>query len=216
VAHEIRNPLSSIKGFATYFRDRYQDVEKDRKIANIMINEVDRLDRVVGQLLELARPVQIIPQATEIGTFIAESTRLIEQKIDEKKISLVIEPGQQPCELYLDRDRISQVLLNLYLNAIEAMAANGVLKVGFWYNRSTDAVNITIGDTGKGIAEQDLTKIFDPYFTTKPTGTGLGLAVVHNILEAHNGKIQVASQSGQGTTITVTLPNLKPEQNHDG
>lgn len=215
VAHEIRNPLSSIKGFATYFRDRHQEVEKDRHIATIMINEVERLDRVVGQLLELSRPVQIIPQATAIGPFLTESVRLIERKLEEKKITLVREPDGQACELYLDRDRINQVLLNLYLNAIEAMTAEGILKVGYRCDPVTDSVAIMISDTGKGIAEQDLTKIFDPYFTTKPTGTGLGLAIVHNILEAHRGKIHVASQPGQGTTFTVTIPNLKPEPKHD-
>ncbi len=211
VAHEIRNPLSSIKGFATYFRDRYREIDKDRQTANVMINEVDRLDRVVGQLLELARPIQILPQETEVGSFIKESTRLIEQKITEKEIELSFNPQNQPCTLHFDRDKISQVLLNLYLNAIDAMESHGILRIDYWYESSLDSISITIADSGKGINQGDLGKIFDPYYTTKPTGTGLGLAIVHNILEAHQGKINVESTPGTGTTVIVTIPNLKQE-----
>ncbi len=211
VAHEIRNPLSSIKGFATYFRDRYKEMEKDRQTANVMINEVDRLDRVVGQLLELARPVRIIPQPTNISSFIKETTNLVSQQLKDKDIELELAVHNQPCTVKIDKDKISQVLLNLYLNAIDAMEPNGILKLDYWYHTESDTLNISVSDTGKGIDQKDLTKIFDPYYTTKPTGTGLGLAIVHNIVEAHHGKISVSSAAGNGTTITIAIPNIKQE-----
>ena len=215
VAHEIRNPLSSIKGFATYFRERYKGVEKDRQTANIMINEVDRLDRVVSQLLELARPVNIVALPTELGSFLRSSVQLIEQQASEKAINIEFESSEEDVEVFVDQDRINQMLLNLYLNAIDAMEAQGVLKISSWFNPASSTIHISVSDSGKGIAESDLPKIFDPYYTTKPTGTGLGLAIVHNILEAHQGKIKVDSNPGVGTLVTLQIPNLKPEPNNE-
>jgi two-component system sensor histidine kinase HydH len=215
VAHEIRNPLSSIKGFATYFRNRYQDIDKDRQTANVMINEVDRLDRVVGQLLELARPIQITPQQTELSAFIKESIHVILQQLEENDLRLALPPQEQPCLLNIDRDKISQVLLNLYLNAIDAMGPQGILKLDFWCDTEADTAHISVTDSGKGIDQKDLPKIFDPYYTTKPTGTGLGLAIVHNILEAHQGNITVDSKTGVGTTVTIIVPSIKQEKADD-
>jgi two-component system, NtrC family, sensor histidine kinase HydH len=211
VAHEIRNPLSTIKGFATYFRERYKEVPKDQQTATIMINEVDRLDRVVGQLLELARPVRIMPELTDIGQFIQNSMHLINPAAAEKGISIKTHIPDKHCEIGLDRDKISQVLLNLYLNAIDAMTEGGALEIGLEYSETGDSAEITVSDNGKGIPKDDLSKVFDPYFTTKPTGTGLGLAIVHNILEAHQGRISVENRSIKGTKFTMIIPNLDQE-----
>lgn len=215
VAHEIRNPLSSIKGFATYFRDRYKEVDKDRQTANVMINEVDRLDRVVGQLLELARPIRIFPQPTEISEFIKDTTHLVSQQLEDKEIQLSLSQTDQAFSVNIDRDKVSQVLLNLYLNAVDAMDPQGILKLDYWHDAVNDTVSISVVDSGKGIEQKDLPKIFDPYYTTKPTGTGLGLAIVHNILEAHQGKIKVESTTGIGTTFTITIPSVNQENQND-
>lgn len=211
VAHEIRNPLSTIKGFATYFRERYKEVPKDQQTATIMINEVDRLDRVVGQLLELARPVRISPEPTDIAGFLQSSLHLIRQNAENKGISVATNLLGKPCEITMDRDRINQVLLNLYLNAIDAMTEGDTLEIGMHCLNSEHAVEITVTDTGKGIPDEDLSKVFDPYFTTKPSGTGLGLAIAHNILEAHQGKINVENRPEGGTRFTVTIPDLQQE-----
>jgi two-component system sensor histidine kinase HydH len=106
----------------------------------------------------------------------------------------------------VDPDRINQVFLNLYLNAIESMKNGGSLNVQLLKNEEKDGIEIRVRDTGTGINPEDLTHIFDPYFTTKASGTGLGLAIVHNIIEAHEGEIKVDSVLGQGTTITIILP----------
>jgi two-component system sensor histidine kinase HydH len=206
VAHEIRNPLSSIKGFATYFKQRYQDVPEDQQTADIMIQEVDRLNRVVSQLLEFARPISVSPKPTSIKNLVADSIKLIQQQAQENKITINTRNSAEIDEINQDLDRINQVLLNLYLNAIEAMEPGDKLQIDISGSAETGELKFRIADTGKGIAEADLPKIFDPYFTTKSSGTGLGLAIAHNIVEAIGGTIEVKSEAGKGTIFTVRQP----------
>ena len=206
VAHEIRNPLSSIKGFATYFKERYPDAPQDQKTANIMIAEVDRLNRVVGQLLEFARPVPVSPKSTSLQELVDDSVRLIEQKAKEKQITVKTLNSVKVDKAVIDPDRINQVLLNLYLNAIESMESGGELGVELSADEENHRIEIRVSDTGCGIPGEHLSRIFDPYFTTKSTGTGLGLAVAHNIMEAMGGKIKISSQPGKGTTFCITIP----------
>ncbi len=207
IAHEIRNPLSSIKGFATYFKERYRDVPEDQKTADIMIREVERLNRVIGQLLEFARPMNVGKRDVDIVEVVNQSLDMIGAQAQEGTVS--IDRGHIPQDTvhaYLDPDRIGQVLLNIYLNAIEAMTEGGTLSVGVDEDRVNHTVSIRISDTGHGIPTDDIGRIFDPYYTTKQSGTGLGLAIVHKIIEAHAGKVKVQSTPGQGTVVIVTLP----------
>ncbi len=207
VAHEIRNPLSSIKGFATYFKQRYQEAPEDQHIADIMIQEVDRLNRVVGQLLEFARPVTISKRSVPIKAFIEDSLKLIERQATGKNIQITTQFSSEIAAVNLDPDKMNQVLLNLYLNAIESMETRGGnLLVSVNTDAEKNRSEIRIADNGVGISETDLTHIFDPYFTTKASGTGLGLAIAHKILEGHQGEIKIVSQLGKGTSITLLLP----------
>jgi len=213
VAHEIRNPLSSIKGFATYFKERYPDRPADQQTADIMIQEVDRLNRVVGQLLEFARPISVKPKPVSLQALLDDSIKLITDRAAEKGISIKTQNNAQADEVRIDPDRINQVLLNLYLNAIDAMESGGELKVEISFDGQRRDVAIQVSDTGRGIRRQDLSKIFEPYFTTKSTGTGLGLAIAHNIVETMGGKITVESEKEIGTTFTVTFPNSEESKN---
>ena len=206
VAHEIRNPLSSIKGFATYFKERYPDAPQDQKTADIMIAEVDRLNRVVGQLLEFARPVPVSPKLTPLKELVDDSVRLIERKAKEKQITVKTLNFAKMDQAMLDPDRINQVLLNVYLNAIESMDPGGELGVELSAAKEDHHIEIMVSDTGCGIPGEHLSRIFDPYFTTKSTGTGLGLAIAHNIIEALGGKINISSRPGKGTTFCITIP----------
>jgi two-component system sensor histidine kinase HydH len=206
VAHEIRNPLSSIKGFATYFKERYPDAPQDQKTANIMIAEVDRLNRVVGQLLEFARPVPLSPKLTSLKDLVDDSVRLIEQKAKEKHITVKTLNSVKVDKAAIDPDRINQVLLNLYLNAIESMGPGGELGVELSAGEEDQRIEIRVSDTGCGIPGEHFSRIFDPYFTTKSTGTGLGLAIAHNIMEAMGGKINISSRPGTGTTFCIIIP----------
>ena len=206
IAHEIRNPLSSIKGFATYFKERYKDNQDDRNTAEIMIKEVDRLNRVISQLLEFARPLALQKKRLPVQALVQHSLRMIEGQAASGGVTVSTDLDASLGEIDVDFDKMTQVLLNLYLNALEAMDQGGALSVSC----SNDAVNlgvkITVTDTGSGIEKQNLEHIFDPYFTTKQTGTGLGLAIVHKIVEAHGGEVRVNSEKERGTTVTLLLP----------
>ena len=208
VAHEIRNPLSSIKGFATYFKERYRDVPEDLSTAEIMIQEVERLNRVIGQLLEFARPMTVQKEPASLERVIKHSLKLIEGDAHAKGLEIIFHNNTLTREAWVDTDRITQVLLNLYLNAIESMEKGGVLKVELDLDEN-NRFRITVSDTGKGIPEKDLPNLFDPYFTTKSSGTGLGLAIVHKIIESHGGEIRIETNTGAGTTVTVLLPAEK-------
>ncbi len=208
VAHEIRNPLSSIKGFATYFKERYRDCADDQKTAEVMIQEVDRLNRVITQLLEFARPLAVRKKRTPLRNLIEHSLKMIENQARERNIRIETAFPSEPAEAVVDPDRMGQVLLNLYLNAIQAMEGQGgLLSVSLSREKGARPwLKITVKDTGKGIMKEDLDHIFDPYFTTKQSGTGLGLAIVHKIIESHQGEIRVESEPGQGTTVSFHLP----------
>jgi two-component system sensor histidine kinase HydH len=214
VAHEIRNPLSSIKGFATYFRERYRDNPEDEKTAGIMIQEVDRLNRVISQLLDYARPMTMQRQEIHVQDVIRHALRMIETQAREKGIVLQADLPVDIPAVSIDPDRMHQVFLNLYLNALGAMETDGLLSVSL-KKLSDGRIRIEVRDTGVGIALQDLGRIFDPYFTTKPSGAGLGLAIVQKIIDAHNAEIHIASKPGQGTTATILLPAKNQEQGVD-
>lgn len=208
VAHEIRNPLSSIKGFATYFRDRFKDQPKDQDTARTMIQEVERLDRVIGQLLEFARPSDLKVTPVNVPELIKHALKLVEGDAGARDVVVTsdIAPDLEP--VYMDPDRMSQVLLNLYLNAIQAMDHGGKMEIRVTRDEKRKQTKVAVSDSGPGIDPTDLERIFDPYFTTKPGGTGLGLAIVHKILEAHGGDVQVRSEQHKGTTVTLVLPDL--------
>ncbi len=213
VAHEIRNPLSSIKGFATYFKERYKANEEDRDTADIMIKEVDRLNRVISQLLEFARPMSLQLKRTPVQGLVQHSLKMIEGQTSSKGIGIDFDlPGSME-EVNVDPDKMNQVLLNLYLNSLEATNEGGTLSVSVKRDAESHRIKIIVQDTGCGIDNKDLEHIFDPYFTTKQTGTGLGLAIVHKIIEAHGGEVRVESEAGSGTTVTLFLPLAEDKSN---
>jgi len=212
VAHEIRNPLSSIKGFATYFKERYKDVPEDKDTAEIMIREVERLNRVIGQLLEFARPMNVQQRTIDVNGILRHSLGMIRKQAASQGITIDAQDlADEPVYAYIDQDRIGQVLLNVYLNAVEAMANGGVLKIWIEKDEVNDTIAINVSDTGCGIPGADIGRVFDPYFTTKQSGTGLGLAIVHKIVEAHGGQVKIASTEEKGTTVSLILPAKEEE-----
>jgi two-component system sensor histidine kinase HydH len=205
IAHEIRNPLSSIKGFATYFKERYRDNPDDGKTADIMIQEVDRLNRVISQLLTFARPLTIEKQRQSLQALIRHSLKMIEDRAKGKNITVTSRLPDGIADVPIDKDTMAQALLNLFLNAIEAMDQGGLLSASL--SHSPDGmIKIEIADTGSGIQKDHLERLFDLYFTTKPSGTGLGLPIGQKIIEAHDGRISIASEPGQPTVVTILLP----------
>ncbi len=224
VAHEIRNPLSSIKGYATYFGQRFPEGSEDRKAAAVMVREVERLNRVITDLIGLSRPTDVHALPTEILPVLEHSLHLLRQDAEKKDVELHIRRPKRPLpKVLLDVDRFGQALLNICLNALEAMPQGGALHISpSLYNQNFLALEIK--DTGIGIPQKHLSHIFDPYFTTKGQGTGLGLAMVHKIIEAHGGEISVQSRCAQaeknsealhqeiGTVFRLLLPLAKEKK----
>ena len=204
VAHEIRNPLSSIKGFAVYFKERLSGNKEDEETADIMIAETERLNRVISQLIEFARPLELKKEKVKFIELVQHTIKLIASDTQKNKISAEIAAAADLPEVEVDPDKIKQVLLNIFLNSLAALKEGGKLTIELL--RKVDNLTIIISDNGAGIEKMDLPKIYDPYFTSKPAGTGLGLAVVQKIMEAHGGRIDVKSTIGEGTKVFLYFP----------
>ena len=205
VAHELRNPLSSIKGYAAYFGEIFPEGSEERAAAQVMMHEADRLNRTITELIGLAKPTDIHPIRVSLADIVGDVLRLIRQDADKHGVDVVFQPGEVPM-LDLDPDRIRQVVLNICINALDAMPDGGTLTLALLEDATLpDKVVLDIKDTGTGIAPEVLAHVFDPYFTTKGHGTGLGLATVHKIMEAHGGSVRVTSTPGQGSCFRLVF-----------
>jgi two-component system sensor histidine kinase HydH len=208
VAHEIRNPLSSIRGFAQFFAHRLRGQDKEQEYASIMVREVDRLNRVITELLDFARPKEIRREPQSLEDILEHTLRLLETELARKSVKLEKDYEENLPPIPADRDRLAQAFLNLLLNSLEAIEKEGTIGIhlGKETRNGRPYLTVSITDTGRGIPADDLEKIFEPFFSTKRKGTGLGLAIVHQIVEAHKGEIRVRSRKGQGTTFSIFLP----------
>jgi two-component system sensor histidine kinase HydH len=205
VAHEVRNPLSSIKALATFFAGQFDNGSESHEAAKVMVQEVDRLNRTITELLEFSRPTDLKRQSSDIGQLISRSIQLIQQDAANKCIEINVNTTDHVCPAWIDPDRLTQCLLNLYLNAIQAMEDGGTLTVTCRSGEDQNII-IVVNDTGSGIPGDQLDKVFDPYYTTKSKGTGLGLAIVQKIVEAHAGITMVQSTSEDGTSFSISIP----------
>jgi two-component system nitrogen regulation sensor histidine kinase GlnL len=225
MAHEIKNPLVSIKTFTQLLPERYEDDDFRQTFFSLVGGEVKRIDRIVNQLLRFSRPAKPNLTATRLHEVIDSALKLMTQQLRQKNISLTLSLDASSDSIRADGDQLSQALINLFLNAIEAMTDGGRLTVrtkGVNPNGFSNAftserlvppqIEVTIQDTGEGIPAEAITHIFDPFFTTKDQGTGLGLSVAHGIVHEHNGIIDAKSEPGQGTTFTILLPLLQEDK----
>ncbi|HKL00319.1 MAG TPA: ATP-binding protein [Desulfotignum sp.] len=215
VAHEIRNPLSSIKGFATYFEKRYQDNPDDVETARIMVQEVERINRSITQLLEFAKPMAVEKKQVDIREMIAHSVKLMAQDLDKKSITAQVDIQSARSWFTTDPDRMNQILLNLYMNSLAAMDIGGTLTVTVIDISPGQGLEIRVTDDGCGMDEAVLSDIFDPYFTTRPDGTGLGLSIVHRLVEKLGGQIRVQSVKDEGTTFFIRLFDSQKDDIHE-
>jgi two-component system, NtrC family, sensor histidine kinase HydH len=204
IAHEVRNPLSSIKGYAGFFGSLFEDDSENKKAAQLMVEEIDRVDRVISELLEFARPADLKRGPVQPGPLVKNTLRIIRHEAESTGIRIEEKIDPPLPDLFVDPDRFSQVLLNLFINAMQAMPQGGDLTVDVRVNE--DAVLFAVSDTGEGILPDDQAAVFNPYFTTKKKGTGLGLAIVHKIIEGHNGTVWLDSVKGKGTTFFISIP----------
>ncbi|MEN8190028.1 MAG: ATP-binding protein [Thermodesulfobacteriota bacterium] len=203
VAHELRNPLSSIKGLAVLLGSRFKKESSDYQTAHILTEEVDRLNRSISELLDYSRPHELQKKSCDLGEVISEALTLIRVDAEAAGVEIGAEFDAGYPEVAVDQDKIKQVFLNLFLNSIQAMESGGELRVVL--DERAGRLRCRVSDTGCGLDAVSLAKVFDPYFTTKPQGTGLGLAMSAKIVEEHGGTITMASDPGKGTTVTVIL-----------
>jgi len=231
VAHEIRNPLSGIAASAQLIQSRIPEEDRNQKLVSVILEEAHRLNRIVDSLLEFARPPHPRLQRTNILKCIRRSMALVEDHARSSGVTVTSEFEEELPYAWIDGDQMEQVYLNLLRNAVEAMEDGGTLTVTAgivrrppYVRRSRgrraednelpppvqptliDWVEVAIGDTGPGIEDEILERVFDPFFTTRRKGTGLGLAICQSIIHEHSGMIRVDSHVGTGTTFSVDLP----------
>jgi len=206
VAHEIRNPLGSIKGAAQYLKSEISNQEQ-QDLLNVIVEGTDRLNNVVSKFLDYARPYQLNVQRQNVNLIVQKVIAIISANQLAETITILQEMDDHPVEADVDEQQFMQVILNVALNAIESMPRGGVLSFCTKLEES-DAdgeISVTIRDTGKGIAKNDLKDIFKPFFTTKERGVGLGLAICQKIIKEHGGNIRVKSMPDQGTEFVIKL-----------
>ncbi|MGI9953358.1 ATP-binding protein [Moorellaceae bacterium AZ2] len=206
MAHEIRNPLTSIRGFLQLLQGKYDRQGPEQQYFQIMLEELDRINRIIKEFLSLARPSQPQLKIADINELISEALLLAEQEALMNEVVLEFDKGEGLPLLFLDPLQIKQVILNLVSNAIHAAGPKGYIKVWSLHEKEKRMVIIGVEDNGPGIPPDKLEQIFEPFYTTKDHGTGLGLTLSQRIVEGHGGKIEVTSRVGEGSCFKVCLP----------
>ncbi len=209
LAHEIRNPLVAIRTFTQLLPERYQDAEFRELFQTLVLKEVDRICGLVNDLLSFARPSTPNVSAQDVNEIVENIARILETEAKEKDVKVGIQLAAKLPKIFIDKEQIKQVCMNLILNAIQSIERGGAVNVStglLGHNGSNRFVQIEVRDTGVGIPEKDIEDIFNPFFTTKKDGSGLGLSISHQIIKEHGGYIVVESQVGRGTSFFVRLP----------
>ena len=209
LAHEIRNPLGSIRGTAEILRDDYRPGDPKYEFIEIQIRETERLNRVVEDFLRMARPIPPEMALCRIQDELETVIMLVVDDARKRQVSLHLEPAASEVIVKGDGEKLRQAFLNLAINALQATARGGSLTILTAVCRVADGSNvceIRFCDNGCGINTASQAKIFEPFYTTKPDGTGLGLAISRKIIEAHGGTLQIESTAGDGTTVIIRLP----------
>ncbi len=215
IAHEIRNPLNYINLTLDHLRSKFAPEEPARretfeKLTSQLKAEVARINQQISDFLNYSRPTKADLQPIEARKVIEDSLRLTEPQAAEKNVTIGVIEHENVPKVMGDLEFLRSVFNNLFINALQAMEADGGhLGIKISPDASGEFVNFEITDTGNGISAENLSKIFEPYFSTKETGTGLGLAIVHKIVDTHNGTIEVDSVVGEGTKFTVKLPKAE-------
>lgn len=212
IAHEIRNPLNYINLTLDHLRSKFAPADEEKretfeKLTTQLKTEVARINHQISDFLNYSRPAKANLQPIEARGVVEDSLRIIEAQAGESGIKISVIEHEAVPKILGDPEFLRSVFNNLFINAVQAMeSTGGQLTVKIAPDTDTAFVRYEIADTGGGIPQENLDKIFEPYFSTKETGTGLGLAIVHKIVEVHNGKIDVESSEGEGTRFTVRLP----------
>jgi signal transduction histidine kinase len=209
LAHEIRNPLVAIKTLTQLLPERLEDEEFRGEFLKIAAGEVDRISSLVEELLDFARPSDPKLEFEDINTILDGMILLVSTETKKKQVNILRSYASDLPPVQIDREQIKQVFLNILLNAVQATSANGKITVkthSYIKPGGEPFVQIEFTDTGCGIASEHIEEIFNPFFTTKSTGSGLGLSISHQIIQDHRGYIDVQSQLDKGSSFFINLP----------
>ena len=200
----MRNPLTGVSLLLDELHDRLLGQERDQQLIRRALGEIERLETLINEMLRFATmPAPKLAQG-QIGAVVNDSLFLVRKQCQRQKVELRESVAADLPDIKMDADRLKQVLLNLYNNALEAMPNGGELTVSVAL--AGNGLRIVVADTGIGIPAEQIPLIFEPFYTSKGQGTGLGLAISYNIISEHGGDITVESQPGQGTIMAMTLP----------
>lgn len=208
IAHEIRNPLSSIRGLAQFIFNSFSKTDERKEDLNTIIQEVDRLNKLVVQVLDFAKLKKPNLIRFSLNDLIRKITELFKIEIKDKQIKFNLELSPDISQIQADEDQVRQILMNVIINSIQAIPKKGEIKIKTEKAplKGEPAIKLIIEDSGIGITEKDFNQIFDPFFSTKEKGSGLGLSIVYKLVEAHQGEIKVESKEGEGTKFIILLP----------
>ena len=215
VAHEINNPLTTILTTAMLLQEDIEPDDPSYEDLGLIANETLRCRKIVTSLLDFARQNTPEKKGNNINDIVMESILLTKKQAAFDDVSVEYHFSEDMPPICVDKGQIQQAIINLILNALEATPSGGQITVDTLFSLQAQQVEVSITDTGKGIAEDKMNKVFDPFFTTKETGTGLGLAITHGIIEQHGGSIDMRSKQGYGTTFTIRLPIRKGDKEAD-
>jgi signal transduction histidine kinase len=204
LAHEIRNPLAGIAGVIEIVGRDLPEQSPAREVLADVRDEVQRINKIMNELLETARPKPLNLQVGDLNATIEHAVMFAREQAKQRNVEVVFVRNEKLPKIEHDSSQINQVLLNLILNGVQAIENGGTVSIEL--HRDGDSADISVADTGKGISPEVLPNIFRPFFTTKGQGTGLGLPLARRMVEDHGGRIDVASTPGKGTRFTVHLP----------
>jgi len=205
IAHEIRNPLTSINILIHSLTENIPSGDSHREDLKVIEEEINRINEILDRFLRFAKPAPPLLERTDVASIFEETLQLIRPRIEKQRIGVKREFQSLPIIL-MDREQMKQVALNLLLNAVQAMPKGGNLALRGQNSEDGQWIQLSIQDSGIGISSEDMNKLFDPFFSTKEGGVGLGLSITHRIIDQHHGKIEVESTPGEGTLFTVWLP----------
>jgi two-component system, sporulation sensor kinase E len=209
VAHEIGNPLNSLNIHLQLIRRRLRRVpgpvrDSIEELLEVSAAEIQRLDSIIHQFLQAIRPTRPVFEPNDLNEIVEESVSFLRREIEDRDILVETDLafGLPPVEV--DRDQMKQAFYNVIKNAFQAMKTGGMLHIRSW--RDDNFVSIAFADTGGGLSAENMSKLFQPYFTTKSSGSGLGLLIVRRIVREHGGEIEIESNEGKGVRVTIHLP----------
>lgn len=205
VAHEVNNPLDGLQNAVRILRDAHPPDSQNGRLLDLMDSGLARIERLVQRLLDMARPSTPSLEPVRVEEVLEDALLFVRPRLNRSGIKIERDFPAEPLQVRADRMQLAQVLINLLLNAADAMPEGGRIALTGRNGENGDRVVLEIADTGKGIAAEHVPHIFEPFYTTKRNGTGLGLAVVARIIETHQGRIEVQSEAGKGTRFKMEL-----------